>query len=274
MANYAIGDIHGCLHEFTALLKLINFSENRDKLWLVGDLVNRGPHSLEVLRFIRSIEKSVIITLGNHDLHLLALQFMPRLHAKFPLLGPIFAAPDCAELLHWLRMQPIMHYDDKLGFAMSHAGIFPHWEIEQASMYAREFESTLRSKKYSDLLFHMYGSKPERWEEKLSGWDRLRFIVNAFTRMRFCSADGKLNLTCKAEIGSEPFGYMPWFKVPNRKNSMIKIIFGHWAALAGKTDEPNIFALDTACVYGGKLTALRLEDEEEFSIPYLHEERS
>lgn len=266
MPTYAIGDIHGCLSEFEALLHLLDFTPKKDKLWLTGDLVNRGPYSLETLRFVRSLGSSVSLVLGNHDLNLLALQYRLNWRKNFPYLQAIFQAPDCPELLQWLRMHQLLHHDPELNFTMIHAGLPPQWDLQQAQICAKEAEAVLHSPEHALFFHHMYGEKPEQWNENLQGWERLRFIVNCFTRMRFCDKDGRLNLTCKSTIGSQPSSYMPWFKVPNRRSKDLKIIFGHWASLAGRAETPNVYALDTGCVYGGYLTALRLEDEEKFEI--------
>jgi bis(5'-nucleosyl)-tetraphosphatase (symmetrical) len=268
MATYAIGDIHGCLQEFQTLLKLIAFNPKIDRLWLVGDIVNRGPESLATLRLVRNmvLEGSTAMVLGNHDLHLVALQYHQHLLPQFPELAPIFAAPDAQVLLDWLRVQPLLIHDQTLGYTCVHAGLPPQWDLGLAKSCARELEQVLCSQKHSAFLQHMYGNKPDHWQEGLTGLERWRFITNCLTRLRFCDLEGRLNLTCKAKIGDQPPGYMPWFKVPERKSKNLKIIFGHWAALAGKSDEANTYALDTGCVWGGSLTAMRLEDEKKWAV--------
>jgi bis(5'-nucleosyl)-tetraphosphatase (symmetrical) len=263
MPTYCIGDIQGCFDELAQLLKIIDYDYHHDHLWLVGDLVNRGPKSLEVLRLIKELP-NVIITLGNHDLHLLNF-YHQIVDFEVSHLEPILAAPDGKKLVKWLQMQPLMHYDSKHNCILTHAGIYPGWDLTSVLTYAKETEKVLRGKKYLELLNHMYGNSPTIWHQNLQGWDRHRFIINAFTRMRFCDLEGNLVLDQADKIANTPPGYLPWFKIPWRKTKNIKIIFGHWAALGGETNEPNVIALDTGCVWGGSLTALRLEDGVKFS---------
>jgi bis(5'-nucleosyl)-tetraphosphatase (symmetrical) len=264
MATYAIGDVQGCFDELQALLTLIEFNPSSDQLWFAGDLVNRGPKSLQVLRFIKQLRNAIVV-LGNHDIHLLSLAngHPFKDHTLYELL----AAPDCYELADWLRQQPLMHYDAKLGYVMAHAGIFPRWSLTQAHRYAQEVEQVLRQDDYATWLDHLYGNQPDTWRDDLTGWDRLRFIVNAFTRMRFCTPAGQLEFTSAGEAGSAPDGYLPWFKIPNSSIGQVNIVYGHWAALAGETYTPHVFALDTGCAWGGSLTAMRLEDQQRFSVP-------
>lgn len=265
MTTYAIGDVHGCLVALNKLLKKINFTPKKDKLWFVGDVVNRGQQSLETLRFLYSLGDDAVLVLGNHDLHLIALQFHQEIIAKFPQLQAIFSADDCDELLRWLQKKPLLHYDSALGYAMVHAGLPPQWDLNLAQSCAKEVESALQGAHSAEFFRHMYGNKPDLWQDNLQGWDRLRFITNCLTRIRFCDINGRLNLTCSAKVGSQPPNYMPWFKVPERKSKNLKIIFGHWAALEGKTDEPLIYPLDSGCSWGKSLTAMRLEDGALFS---------
>jgi bis(5'-nucleosyl)-tetraphosphatase (symmetrical) len=267
MSNYAIGDIQGCYAELQALIQLIQFDPAHDQLWFTGDLVNRGPQSLAVLRYIKSLGEKAIVVLGNHDLHLLALECGQAKQKQFDSLDEILSAPDCQELCHWLRQQPLLHHDAKLNFTMTHAGIAPQWTLQQAIQYANEVTTILQSSQYVDFFAHLYGNSPNCWGDQLKGWERLRVIVNYFTRMRFCNEQGALELNAKGESSAPPPGFLPWFKVANRVNKDLNIIFGHWAALQGKTDEPNVFALDTGCVWGHCLTALRLEDRQYFSVP-------
>lgn len=263
MTTYAIGDVQGCYDELQALLALIRFDPSQDQLWFAGDLVNRGHQSLQVLRFIRSLNNAVVV-LGNHDIHLLALA---NGHAyKDHTLYDVLAAPDRQELVDWLRQQPLLHYDASLGFLMTHAGLLPQWGVAQAQGYAQEVAAILRSDQYAQSLEYLYGNYPDQWRPDLTGWDRLRFIVNAFTRMRFCGADGKLDFNHTGKVGSQPAGYLPWFQLPNPALHNTAIVFGHWAALAGDTAVPEIFALDTGCAWGGALTAMRLEDRQRFSV--------
>ena len=266
MSTYAIGDIQGCYDPLMRLLQQINFNPTEDTLWLTGDLVNRGSHSLQTLRFIKSLGPKAITVLGNHDLTLLAVA-----HQAFPFddkhhtFLDILEAPDKEALLSWLIQQPLMHYDQKLGYVMVHAGIYPKWDLKLALSLAHEVETQLQGTEAAKFLAAMYGNKPSNWSAQLQGYDRLRFIVNCFTRMRFCSADGELELTLKEAADQAPLGYMPWFLIPNESLASLKILFGHWASLAGKCTQPNVFALDTGCVWGNCLTALRLEDGQKFS---------
>jgi bis(5'-nucleosyl)-tetraphosphatase (symmetrical) len=220
---------------------------------------------LEVLRFVKRLPNTKVV-LGNHDIHLLALA-----HGNtYPhhTLDAVLAAPDRNELISWLRHLPVLHYDATLNVAMVHAGLPPQWDLNQALQCARELETALQDdQQIGALLENLYGNQPDIWRDDLSGWERLRFITNAFTRMRYCSLNGRLEFSATGGPGTQPAGYVPWFKVPGRKHKQQKIIFGHWSALGGKTDEPRVFALDTGCVWGNTLTALRLEDGQVFSVP-------
>lgn len=257
MATYAIGDLQGCYDALQRLLEELHFDPARDQLWLAGDLVNRGPDSLATLRFVKSLGDSAITVLGNHDLHLLAIAADHKT-TKDPGLREILAAPDLDELVDWVRKQPLLHYDAKLGFALVHAGIYPTWTLQQALDYAEELHQVLASDDYLDFIHHMYGNKPKSWRETLSSWDRLRFIVNSFTRMRYCDSDGKLNLKDKGPPGSQRSGSFPWFDMPNRKTVNERILFGHWST-AGGLERQDVYALDTGCIWGGDLTALQLD---------------
>lgn len=265
MATYAIGDIQGCLEPLQCLLKKIAFDPLQDRLWLAGDLINRGPDTLATLRFLYQIRASITVVLGNHDLHFIAVYYGLRKRGKNDTLDELLRAPDCADLVYWLRQQKLMHHDSALGFTMVHAGIPPQWDLHDALSYAREVEHVLQSEKIEDFLANMYGNLPSRWDDNLAGVDRWRLITNYFTRMRFCSADGELELQTKENAASAPIGFSPWFSLAERKMRRYKILFGHWAALEGKTGVNNAYALDTGCVWGGALTALRLEDESRFS---------
>lgn len=266
MATYAIGDIQGCLQALKTLLEAIQFDPKKDTLWLAGDLINRGPESLETLRFIYSLRDSVITVLGNHDLHLLAVAANLRPHSTSDTLDEILQAPDCNTLLEWLRHQPLLHHDPKLQYTMVHAGIPPQWSLKKAIKRAKEVEDVLHSDRADLFLLSMYGNKPKRWKKDLSEVERWRVITNYFTRMRFCTAEGKLDLKTKAGLQHIPDGYAPWFAHPDRKTKNEKIIFGHWASLEGESYTENAFALDTGCVWGGALTAMRLEDQKRFSV--------
>ena len=268
MATYAIGDIQGCFDEFQNLLELIKFGQN-DKLWLCGDLVNRGPKSLQTLRFIKELGVQAHTVLGNHDLHLLAVHYDITRKKKSDTLDEILCAPDREELMQWLQQQPLLHTDSRLNFTMVHAGIPPGWSINNAQKKAQEVENILRSAKAQAFFEHMYGNKPEKWSNDLTGWKRLRTITNYLTRMRFCTPEGKLEFASKGGLETQPDGFLPWYKHPYRKTAGDNIIFGHWAALQGAADTQNVYALDTGCIWGVKLTALRLDDLSYYHTPSL-----
>jgi bis(5'-nucleosyl)-tetraphosphatase (symmetrical) len=258
MPTYAIGDIQGCDREFRKLLDKLKFDPGRDRLWLVGDLVNRGPDSLRVLRFVRNLGDAAILVLGNHDLHLLALAAGNRKHAKKSTLDAVLKAPERDELLHWLRHQPLLHHDASLDLTLIHAGLPPQWDLTQAQHCACELESVLRSDDYEEFLRAMYGDQPERWTPDLAGMNRLRFITNCLTRLRFCTPDGTLALKEKGEIGSQTPGLVPWFEAVDRRTRHDRIIFGHWSTLGYWTGS-NVWAIDSGCLWGGALTAIRLD---------------
>lgn len=268
MTDYAIGDIQGCFKALQRLLKHVKFNEHQDRLWFVGDLVNRGPESLAVLRFIKDLPCEPRITLGNHDLHLLSQLFGENpFKNNDDTLHDILTAPDAEELGHWLRKQSILYHDPDLNVVMCHAGIGPMWDLPQATACARELENALAGPDYRDYLTHMYGNEPNYWSPNLTGEARLRSICNYFTRMRFCDAHGHLSLHYKGTIEKAPAGLYPWYAVPHRQDIPPDIVFGHWAALQGKCPHPRIHALDTGCLWGGELTALRLQDRQRFSVP-------
>ena len=266
MATYVIGDVQGCFDALQALLLKINYQAGTDQLWFVGDLVNRGPQSLEVLRFVQALGSQQVVVLGNHDLHLLAVAAGIRAMKTKDTLAPILAAPDGADLLQWLRSRPLLYHDPKFNCVMSHAGIAPMWDLEQAIRYADEVSAALQSASYLAFLAEMFGDTPACWSDDLTGMARLRCIVNYFTRMRFCTGTGALDFAYKGTIADHPDNLCPWFEVPTRKLLPVKILFGHWAALNGKTNTADIVALDTGCVWGRCLTALRLEDWHRFSV--------
>ncbi|MQA57301.1 symmetrical bis(5'-nucleosyl)-tetraphosphatase [Pseudomonas piscis] len=260
MATYAVGDLQGCLEPLQCLLEQVDFAPTRDRLWLVGDLVNRGPQSLETLRYLYSIRESLVCVLGNHDLHLLAAWRNIERLKKSDTLREILQAPDCEELLQWLRQQQLMHYDETRNVAMVHAGIAPQWSLKKALKYAAEVEQALRDDNlFEPFLDGMYGNDPAKWDSELKGVTRLRVITNYFTRMRFCTSDGKLDLKTKEGLDTAPAGYAPWFSHKERKTRELKIIFGHWAALEGQCNEPGVFALDSGCVWGGSMTLMNLD---------------
>jgi bis(5'-nucleosyl)-tetraphosphatase (symmetrical) len=263
MAAYAVGDLQGCLDQLKCLLERVRFDPARDRLWLVGDLVNRGPKSLETLRFLYSIRESLVCVLGNHDLHLLAVAHNIERLRKADTLREIIEAPDSADLLDWLRRQKLLHYDEARDIAMVHAGIPPQWTLKRALKRAAEVEEALQDDARLPLFLDgMYGNEPDKWDKDLHGAARLRVITNYFTRMRFCRADGTLDLKSKEGLDTAPPGFAPWFSIPGRKTRGQKIIFGHWAALEGKCDEPGLFALDTGCVWGGAMTLLNIDSGE------------
>lgn len=267
MSTYAVGDLQGCLKPLQQLLVHVDFNPAYDRLWVAGDLVNRGPDSLEVLRFLYSLSDAVSIVLGNHDIHLLAVAFACGSAGRFDTFDEILAAPDSNILMNWLASQPLMHHDKSLGFAMVHAGIPPHWTLKQAKKYAKEVHKILSGKKPKKYLKSVYGNQPDYWDDALKGDERLRLITNYFTRMRYCTADGQLELKTKAKVIDRlPGGYRPWFSHKKRKTADEKIIFGHWAALEGRAYQDNVFALDTGYVWGRELTMMRLEDQQRFTV--------
>lgn len=260
MAHYAIGDLQGCHAEFMALLERLRFDPGRDRLWLTGDLVNRGPASLAVLREVKSLGRAVTVVLGNHDLHLLALAYAPKtVKRREPELGAVLEAPDAGELLGWLATRPLLHRDDELGWTLIHAGLPPQWTLDQAEVCAREVEKALRGDAAA-MLAGMYGDAPDRWSPALKGDDRLRFAVNCLTRLRFVDRKGRLLLAYKGTIADAPAGSLPWFRHPERATRADGLIFGHWSAL-GYLAEPGLRGIDTGCVWGGALTAIRLDRE-------------
>lgn len=259
MATYAIGDLQGCYDSLLGLLDKLNFDETKDTLWFAGDLVNRGSDSLATLRFVKNLGDSAISVLGNHDLHLLAISHGVKT-TRSPDLQRILDAEDSDELLHWLSHRSLLHYDKKLNYTITHAGIYPAWSLEQAKIYATELEDELKNN-LNEFLNNMYGDKPNAWDDSLTGFDRLRFICNCFTRMRFCHEDGALDFSSNGAPGTLPQGTLPWFDITERKTKNDNILFGHWSTL-GNIHKTNVFALDTGCVWGGKLTALRIDTED------------
>ena len=264
MATYAIGDVQGCHGELRQLLETVGFDRARDRLWFVGDLVNRGPESLAVLRFVRDLGSAAITVLGNHDLHLLT--FAAGLAKPRPddTLDEVLAAPDRDELMQWLRGLPMIHVEG--AHVLVHAGLLPQWNVARAQALAREVEAALRGARHREFLGALYGGKPDRWDDALRGADRLRVVVNAMTRMRFCTPDGVMEFHAKGEASAAPPGYLPWFDVPGRASESHTIICGHWSAL-GLRVAPRLLALDSGCVWGGHLTAVRLEDRRVTQVP-------
>ncbi|MEM7250549.1 MAG: symmetrical bis(5'-nucleosyl)-tetraphosphatase [Pseudomonadota bacterium] len=261
MTTYAIGDVQGCFEELGELLERVNFDATTDRLWFAGDLVNRGPNSLAVLRFVKDLGERASVVLGNHDLHLLGAARGLRKLRPDDTLQPILNAPDCGELLDWLRHQPVLHFDPVFDAAMVHAGIPPQWTIEEALARAREVEVRLGQGAPGEMLDGMYGNKPTRWHDELEGWSRLRYIINAFTRMRFCTADGKLNLKFAGTPEDAPDDLHPWFALPQRASAGTPIVFGHWATLELAPHEAanrNAYHIDNGCVWGNALTAVEV----------------
>ncbi len=258
MAVYAIGDLQGCYDSFCRLLDKLEFDPLTDRLWLTGDLVNRGPKSLKTLRYVRSLGESVLTVLGNHDLHLLALANEIRFsNNHYDSLWKVLAADDSAELLDWLRQLPLAHFDAELNTLMVHAGVPPQWNVQQTLTYAAEVEQRLRNEDYIGFLEKMYGDKPAKWSEDLTGNKRLRVIVNCLTRMRMIRPGGRLNLTHAGLPEAAGGDWIPWFDAPDAAWHGTRIVFGHWSAL-GLVVRPDIIALDTGCVWGRELTAVRL----------------
>ncbi|HKW38996.1 MAG TPA: symmetrical bis(5'-nucleosyl)-tetraphosphatase [Burkholderiales bacterium] len=264
LATYAIGDVQGCFRELRALLELSGFDRARDRLWFVGDLVNRGPESLATLRFVRDLGDGAVVVLGNHDLHLLALAEGRVKRRKDDSLEEVLAAPDRRELLDWLRARPMIHADANT--VLVHAGLLPQWDIAAALRLAHEVEAELRGPGFSKFLETLYGSRPDRWDDGLQGPDRSRVIVNAMTRLRFCTREGVMEFETKGETAQAPKGYLPWFDVPGRKSAGSTIVCGHWSAL-GLRLAPELIALDSGCVWGGQLSAIRLEDRRVYQVP-------
>lgn len=263
MATYAIGDIQGCFDELRRLVDSFTFNPARDRIWFVGDLVNRGPKSLDVLRYVRSLGDRAVVVLGNHDLHLLVVAEGLGKPRHDDTIGDVLAAPDRDELLDWLRKRPMLHREgDHL---MVHAGLLPAWDESYSEQLAREVEELLRGPGYRDFLRHLYGSKPDRWSDDLAGADRTRVIVNVMTRMRFCDSAGIMEFETKGETAAAPAGYRPWFEVPGRAATQSTIICGHWSALGVKLT-PKLLMLDSGCVWGRSLTAIRLEDRRLFQV--------
>lgn len=260
MANLLIGDIHGCYDEFMRLLEKAQFSSS-DTLWLTGDLVARGPKSLEVLRYVKDHDDQIRLVLGNHDLHLLAIYAGITSPNKKDHVKSILNAPDCDELMNWLRKQPLIQIDEELKLIMAHAGISPQWDLDTTKKSAYELSAMLSSDAYPLFLDKMYGNFPDMWSEDLQNFDRLRYISNAFTRMRYCYEDGRLDMYCKESPSDAPSKLKPWFSLPRKIPETYSIAFGHWAALNGKGTPDGIYALDTGCCWGGKLTCLRFEDK-------------
>lgn len=274
MATLLVGDVHGCFSELQALLAQADFNPKQDTLWLTGDLVARGPDSLEVLRYVRSLGDSVRLVLGNHDLHLLAIYAGISRNKPKDNLTPLLEAPDCDVLINWLRRQPVLQVDEELKIVMGHAGISPQWDLATAKRCAREVEAILASDSYPLFLDAMYGDLPNCWNDDLSGLPRLRYSTNALTRMRYCYPNGCLDMICKDIPQKAPAPLKPWFDLNGPVAQEYAIVFGHWASLEGKGTPEGVYALDTGCCWGGQLTGLRWEDRRYFYQPSLSKERA
>lgn len=257
MTRYAIGDVQGCDQELRALLGQLKFSPERDQLWFVGDLVNRGPGSLAVLRLVRALGDNAVVVLGNHDLHLLAVAHGAQRRRKSDTLDELLAASDCAALLDWLIARPLAYAQGQ--DLMVHAGVVPQWTLELTLSLAREVSDALRHDPRA-LFGHMYGNDPDRWDAALTGAQRLRFTINVLTRLRMCTADGRVDLTVKGEPPPPPSPLRPWFAHAQRATRGARVIFGHWSAL-GLVHSHGVVGLDTGCVWGGALTALDLDSD-------------
>lgn len=260
MPVYAAGDLQGCLDPLKRLLDKVRFDPAADRLWLVGDLVNRGPRSLETLRFVRALGDSAITVLGNHDLHLLAIHEGVHRVRRRDTVQAILDAPDREQLMDWLRHRPLLHHDAGVQWTLLHAGLPPQWDLETAHACAAEVEAVLRGPEHRLLLERMYGDEPDLWSDSLEGWDRLRFITNCFTRLRYCTADGHVDMEYKGAPGGQLPHLMPWFAVPGRGSADLRIVFGHWSTL-GLYQADNVLCLDTGCVWGQHMTLARLDGD-------------
>ncbi len=263
-STYAIGDVQGCFDDLLRLLEKLDFEPDVDRLWFTGDLVNKGPDSLELLRFVRGLGGAAISVLGNHDLHLLAVASGAVKARKKDTITEILDAPDCEELLFWLRHQPLLHHSDRLGFTMVHAGLPPQWDLEKSRECASELETVLQNFGYEDLFLHLSEDGPLRWREDLESWGRLRFIANCFTQLRWCDFSGRIDLPGKRQTAKAKHKRSrPWFEIPQRASKSLNILFGHWAKLViapAANRQPGVIPLDTGCANGGSFTAFRLED--------------
>jgi bis(5'-nucleosyl)-tetraphosphatase (symmetrical) len=267
MAAWAVGDIQGCFNTLLRLLDKIKFDWRKDKLWVCGDLVNRGPQSLETLNYLYQHRERVKLVLGNHDLHLLAVASGVVAVKRKDSFHDVLEAPNCQQLMDWLLQQPLARYSKKHRTLMVHAGVPMHWNLQQTLEYSNEVQRVLQQpEKRIEFFANMYGDKPDQWSAELSGLDRLRYITNVFTRMRFCYPDGTLDLSCKDRPGKQKPPLIPWFDLPLRLEAEVRVVFGHWAALNGKLATPRFQALDTGAVWGGRLTALKLKNGKRISV--------
>jgi len=257
---WIIGDLQGCLDP---LISLVDQLPPDAPLWLTGDLINRGPRSLDTLRWVIAQGKRVTTVLGNHDLHLLSIATGLRKPHRTDTYDDILAAPDRAQLLDWIRTRPLAHFDH--GWLMVHAGVLPQWSVAQTLSLAREVQQALAGPDWASFLPQMYGNEPSKWDDALRGPERLRIVINALTRMRFVDATGRMEFTTKEGIGATPPGFMPWFDVPGRMTAGTPVVFGHWSAL-GLINRPDLVAIDTGCVWGRQLSAIRLADRKVIQV--------
>ncbi|MEO5693673.1 MAG: symmetrical bis(5'-nucleosyl)-tetraphosphatase [Usitatibacter sp.] len=263
MATYAVGDLQGCFEPLERLLEAAKFDPAKDRVWFVGDLVNRGPDSLRCLRFVKSLGAAAITVLGNHDLHLICIAEGVERRRKRDTMEDVLAAPDRDEIIHWLRQQPLMHVEGN--FALVHAGLMPEWSVPYARALAKEVETLLSGPDYRQLLARMYGDEPTAWSESLTGMDRLRVIINSMTRLRVLDRGGSMILKFKTDPGDATEGMTPWFDMPARQSADHTIVCGHWSAL-GVRIRPDLLSLDSGCVWGRSLTGARLEDRAVFEV--------
>jgi bis(5'-nucleosyl)-tetraphosphatase (symmetrical) len=264
VTRYAVGDLQGCDQELRALLGRLRFSADRDQLWFVGDLVNRGPGSLATLRLVHALRDNAVVVLGNHDLHLLAVAYGAHRRRRSDTLDEVLAARDREVLLEWLLSQPLAHAQG--ADLLVHAGVVPQWTVALTLSLAAEVGAAL-CRDPCALFEHMYGNQPDRWDERLSGMERLRFVINVLTRLRVCSADGRVDISVKGEAPPPSSALRPWFEHAHRASRDARVIFGHWSAL-GLVQRSGVVGLDTGCVWGGTLTALDLDsDRPPVSVP-------
>lgn len=269
MATYIVGDLHGCFAEFQLLLEQVNYDPTQDELYLTGDLVARGEDSLACLRFVKDPKNNAKTVLGNHDLHLLSTLLGIKKVKPNDKVDNIFVAEDRGDLQNWLRNQPLVIQHPTYKFLLTHAGISPEWDLATTLACAEEAEAVLKSPHYADYIQQMYENYPDSWNGNLEGIDRWRYIINVFTRMRFCYADKRLDFDCKSPVEEAPKELLPWFELDNQLFNTSEILFGHWASLMGKSSRPNIYALDTGCAWGSYLTMIRWEDKQLFTQPRL-----
>ncbi len=262
MTTYAIGDVQGCYDALHRLLDKLKFDPSNDQLWFAGDLINRGTQSLETLRFIKGLGSTAHSVLGNHECHFLAVAHGHKKPHRLDTFTDILTADDAKELIEWVRMQPFFYEDPSLGYAMLHAGIPPQWSIGDTRQHAKQLQAVIQGPQVNDFLAVMYGDTPNLWDACLTGSNRMRFIINCFTRLRFCDKQGRLNLIEKGDIGTQADGLIPWFDAPNRKTTNHKILFGHWSTL-GVHQQNNTVCLDGGCLWGGSLAAIKLDGSNE-----------